>query len=167
MNEIQTKTKRQLWAEMQEAARQEQFEEITGLRQQLLVTLKELDPDDTRDSYTHSLTAMVRVAGKNGIELSRVKEILPDPDVLQQVRNQLGSDEYVTNKGTPQEEKLMGEKVILEGKGQTKGNTITLYPGEKMNLKVNQNQPPVPEIKPSTPDGTPANTPSTKVEVAA
>ena len=77
--------------------------------------------------YKHKTwnSTIVRAAGKDGIELALVKEVLPDPEVLQQVRNQLGTGPYTVGKGTPQERLAEGEKVLVEGKGQSKGNTVT------------------------------------------
>lgn len=139
MSTTHEKTKKELLAEMKIAALEETYNEITSLRTQTLEALKDLDAQDILGSYKHTLTALVRKAGKAGISLAEVKTVLPDVDILQLARNELGSKSYIISKGTPGEEEKEGAKVIMEDKGQTKGNTVTFYPGENVNLGIDVN----------------------------
>ncbi|GEM_PF-5521396 len=134
-------TAKETFLKAKEAARKEQFVEITDNRVQLLTNLKELDDKDVVGSYRHTLERLVRDAGSDGISLALVKQVLPDPVILQQARNEIGTGSYVVGKGTLGEKEVEGEKLIVEGKGQFKGNTLTFYPGEKMKLEspVNNN----------------------------
>jgi len=141
-----TKSKKQLFAEAKAEALIEQFDELTGYRLKLSAALQDLDPEDIPGSYKHTLKALVMNAGKDGIALSVVKEVLPDPEILQQVRGELGSGPYVIGKGTPAERVAEGEKVIMEGKGQTKGNTVTFYPGEAMKAVSSEAPTPSTEV---------------------
>lgn len=139
------KSKKQLFEEAKAERLIEQFDEITGHRLHLSAALHELDPKDIPGSYKNTLKALVMNAGHNGIALSLVKEVLPDPEILQQVRGELGTGPYVVGKGTPAEHVAEGEKVIIEGKGQTKGNTVTFYPGENMKIISPEAQAPASE----------------------
>ena len=120
----------------------EQFNELTKRRQQTITVLRELDPADIQGSYEHSLAALVKSVGKDGIELSHLKEVLPDQEKLQLARYRLGKREpYVFAKGEPNEETGTGKGWIKEVKGKSKGNTVTLTPTEDL-LKEDSVTPP-------------------------